>query len=344
TKGGAPKLLDFGIAKLLNPEMMPDTVTPTASAMRLMTPEYASPEQVQGLSVTPASDIYALGVMLYELLTGHRPYRFANRSPHEVARVICEDEPEQPSRVVSRADGVLPVETATGGELTTVEAACRARSVSPDSLRRELAGNLDNIIMKALRKEPGRRYSSVEEMREDVARHLEGRPISAPLYFAPTIRFPVRDGDSAPAGESIAVLPFKLLETRGAEDTGDEYLGVGLTDALVTRLSSLRRFTLRPTSSVMRYGERDSDPIVAGRELGVSFVLDGRIRRFGSSIRVNAQLLDVREGTTVWAGQFDEEFTGVLHLEDNISAQVAEALVPQLTGDERRRLAKRGTD
>nr|MDQ5838442.1 serine/threonine protein kinase [Acidobacteriota bacterium] len=185
TKDGSPKLLDFGIAKLLNPEMMPDTVTPTASAMRLMTPEYASPEQVQGLAVTPASDIYALGVMLYELLTGHRPYRFANRSPHEVARVICEDEPEQPSRAVSQVEGVMPVETPTGGESATVEAACRARSSSPDALRRELAGNLDNIIMKALRKEPGRRYSTVEEMREDISRHLEGRPISAPLYFAP---------------------------------------------------------------------------------------------------------------------------------------------------------------
>ena len=198
--------------------------------------------------------------------------------------------------------------------------------------------------MKALRKEPARRYPSVEEMREDSARHLEGRPISAPLYFAPTVRFNARD-DAAEAGEeSIAILPFKLLETRSAEDTGDEFLGVGLADALVTRLSSLRRFTLRPTSSVMRYGDRESDPIVAGRELGVSFVLDGRIRRFGNSIRVNAQLLDVREGTTVWAGQFDEKFTDVLHLEDTISAQVAEALVPQLTGDERRRLAKRGTD
>jgi serine/threonine protein kinase/tetratricopeptide (TPR) repeat protein len=344
TKDGSPKLLDFGIAKLLNPEMMPDTVTPTASAMRLMTPEYASPEQVQGLAVTPASDIYALGVMLYELLTGHRPYRFSNRSPHEVARVICEDEPEQPSRVVSQLEGVMPVETPTGGESATVESACRARGSSPEALRRELAGNLDNIIMKALRKEPSRRYSTVEEMREDIARHLEGRPISAPLYFAPTIRFPRRDAEPEPGEKSIAILPFKLLETRGAEDTGDEYLGVGLTDALVTRLSSLRRFTLRPTSSVLRYGDKDSDPIVAGRELGVGFVLDGRVRRFGNSIRVNAQLLDVREGTTVWAGQFDEKFTDVLHLEDTISAQVAEALVPQLTGDERRLLAKRGTD
>src|SRR5436309_2061828 len=192
TKDGAPKLLDFGIAKLLNPELMPETVTPTASAIRLMTPEYASPEQVQGFAVTPASDIYALGVLLYELLTGHRPYRFANRSPLEVARVVCEDEPEQPSRAVALHEGLMPVETATGGETASVEAACKARGATPETLRRELAGNVDNIIMKALRKEPSRRYPSVEEMRDDIARHLEGRPISAPLYFAPTIRFNAR--------------------------------------------------------------------------------------------------------------------------------------------------------
>ena len=81
----------------------------------------------------------------------------------------------------------MPVEIATGGEAASVEAAAKARGATPDSLRRELAGNLDNIIMKALRKEPSRRYPSVEEMRDDLARHLEGRPISAPLYFAPTI-------------------------------------------------------------------------------------------------------------------------------------------------------------
>ena len=100
---------------------------------------------------------------------------------------------------------------------------------------------------------------------------------------------------------------------------------------------------MRPTSSVLRYGT-DSDPLVAGRELGVAFVLDGRIRRAGDQIRVTVQLLNVQDGTAVWAGQFDEKFTDVLSLEDAISANVAESLVPQLTGDERVRLAKRGTD
>src|SRR2546423_6757334 len=139
TKDGAPKLLDFGIAKLLNPEMMPETVTPTASAMRLMTPEYASPEQMQGLTVTPASDIYALGVVLYELLTGHRPYHFPNRLPHEIARVVCEEEPELPSRAITSANDLLPLEGLAGGS-SMPEGLARARGMTPDALRRELAG------------------------------------------------------------------------------------------------------------------------------------------------------------------------------------------------------------
>ena len=123
----------------------------------------------------------------------------------------------------------------------------------------------------------------------------------------------------------------------------DHQLTMGLADALITRLSSVRNFAVRPTSSVLRYGA-DADPLRAGRELGVTFVLDGRIRRSADRIRVTIQLLNVRDETTAWAGQFDEQFTDVLSLEDTISSHVAEAIVPQLTVDERLRLAKRGTD
>jgi len=141
---------------------------------------------------------------------------------------------------------------------------------------------------------------------------------------------------------SLAVLPLKLIDPAGSESGGD-YLGIGLADALITRLSSIRRFAVRPTSSVLRYTAED-DPLNAGRELGVAFVLDGRIRHAGDRIRVTLQLLDVSDGTTAWAGQFDENFTDVLTLEDTISAHVAEAIVPHLTNDERLNLAKRGTD
>jgi tetratricopeptide (TPR) repeat protein len=143
--------------------------------------------------------------------------------------------------------------------------------------------------------------------------------------------------------KSIAVLPFKLLGA--GENTGEEeYLGVGLADALTTRLSNVRRLSVRPTSSVLAFEKSTVDAFTAGRQLDVDFVLDGSIRRAGSRIRVTVQLLSVAENASRWAENFNELFTDVLELEDTISAAVAESLIPQLTGEERRRLEKRGTN
>ncbi|MCA1612903.1 MAG: protein kinase, partial [Acidobacteria bacterium] len=343
TAAGAPKLLDFGIAKLLNPDMADTTLDPTATAMRLMTPEYASPEQVQGQPVTPTTDVYSLGVLLYELLTGHRPYRLRSRAPHDVARVICEEEPPHPSVVVASREDLIN-SRATGDLEVAFERLLASRATTVEQLRGELAGDLDNIILKALRKDPAARYASAEELREDIERRLARRPVSAPPAFS-ALRPVHKSEPPAEADEkSLAVLPLKQLDPRQDGDTGDDYLGVGLADALITRLGSLRRFSLRPTSSVLRFGDTEVDPLAAGRELGVAYVLDGRIHRAGQSIRITMQLLEVRSGSAVWAGKFDENFTDVLQLEDDISAQVAEALLPELTGGERQRLAKRGTE
>jgi serine/threonine protein kinase/tetratricopeptide (TPR) repeat protein len=345
TTPGVPKLLDFGIAKLLNPEFAGEiTLDPTATAMRLMTPEYAAPEQVQGQPVSPATDVYSLGVLLYELLTGHRPYRLRNRSPHEIARVICEEEPAHPSIRITSPEDLLPA-PASNGQGETLQYLYWCRGATVETLRTELAGDLDNVIMKALRKSPSERYQSVEALSEDITRHLEGRPVSAPPFFhAGSGRLLMPAHDPTPDSTSLAVLPLKILDQPSPGDTGMDYLGVGLADALITRLGGVRRFALRPTSSVVRYAAHDTDPLAAGRELGVSYVLEGRVRRVGERIRVTVQLLDVRAGSTVWAGQFDESAADVLQLEDSISNHVAEALIPQLTGGERLRLAKRGTD
>jgi len=339
TSEGVPKLLDFGIAKLLNPQLAGDiTHDPTATAMRLMTPEYASPEQVQGAPTTPTTDVYSLGVLLYELLTGHRPYRLLNRAPHEIARVICEEAPAPPSIIITRAEDLLP-SLFTGDENTTLQRLYATRGGTLESLRRALTGDLDNIVMQALRKEPEWRYQTAADLRDDITRYLEGRPISD-LPDPPNASMVLRPDSNQE--NSLAVLPMKILDINQPETTPD-YLGTGLADALITRLSAIRSFAVRPTSSVLRYGT-ESDPLRAGRELGVTFVLDGRIRRTAERIRVTIQLLNVREETTAWAGQFDEQFTDVLNLEDVISSHVAEAIVPHLTVDERLRLAKRGTD
>src|SRR5258705_5928333 len=338
TSDGVAKLLDFGIAKLLNPDLAGDiTHDPTATAMRLMTPEYASPEQVHGATTTPTTDVYSLGVLLYELLTGHRPYRLLNRAPHEIARVICEEAPAPPSIIITRTEDFLP-SLYLGDDATTLKQLFSTRSTTLESLRQVLSGDLDSIVMQALRKEPEWRYQTAADLRDDITRFLEGRPVTD-LPDPPNISGPFQP--SSPEN-SLAVLPLKLLDLNQGE-SGPDYLGTGLADALITRLSAIRSFAVRPTSSVLRYGG-DADPLRAGRELGVAFVLDGRIRRSGDRIRVTIQLLSVRDEATAWAGQFDEQFTDVLSLEDVISSHVAEAIVPHLTVDERLRLAKRGTD
>jgi serine/threonine protein kinase len=128
---------------------------------------------VRGEPITTASDIYSLGVVLFELLTGRRPYRVKSGAAHELARVICEDEPDKPSTAITKTDRGVPLLPARQDELS------RKRSTEPDRLLRRLKGDLDNILLKAMRKEAQRRYASVEQFSEDLHRHLANLPVSA---------------------------------------------------------------------------------------------------------------------------------------------------------------------
>ncbi|MBS1794231.1 MAG: protein kinase [Acidobacteria bacterium] len=207
TAAGEIKLLDFGIAKLLKS----DDANQTATQMPVFTPEYASPEQIRGEKLTTATDVYSLGVLLYELLTGAHPYPTAGRSISEIIKAVCETEPVFPSRV--RREGEKrrrgEEEKRRGGEGEKIEAETDSVEADTDSVKAEsssaatrqrvsssplllfsssplplfssspLKGDLDNIILQALRKEPERRYSSVEQLSEDIRRHLGGLPVSA---------------------------------------------------------------------------------------------------------------------------------------------------------------------
>ncbi|RMF65161.1 MAG: hypothetical protein D6746_00770 [Bacteroidetes bacterium] len=169
TEEGVVKLLDFGIAKLLDAEAGEGPMT--RADVRVMTPEYAAPEQIRGEAVTTATDVYALGVLLFELLTGHNPHRTPQRSDASGDREGREPRRLRPSVRLAHTDKTGPD--------SSLEAVSAARSTTPRRLRRRLHGDLDNIVMMALREEPERRYASADQFAEDIERYLSGRPVIA---------------------------------------------------------------------------------------------------------------------------------------------------------------------
>src|SRR5207302_1601641 len=166
TEEGAVKLLDFGIAKLMDPDAPGNDLTLTT--LQAMTPEYASPEQLLGGAVTTASDVYSLGVLLYRLLTGHGPYALETRSIDELWDHVRNRPPRRPSTAIRTTDAPA-----------TPESVAESRGTRPDRLGRQLSGDLDNILLMALRKEPERRYGSVEQFAADLRRHINGHPVTA---------------------------------------------------------------------------------------------------------------------------------------------------------------------
>jgi eukaryotic-like serine/threonine-protein kinase len=171
TGKGTPKLLDFGIAKLLAPENLSHTLPVTRLQERMLTPENAAPEQILGQPITTATDIYELGVLLYQLLTGRSPYRLLSYSQLQLERAICMDEPARPSQtVVTKQKGESDADRSRIAE---------RRGLSPQRLRTRLSGDLDAIVAMAMRKEPDRRYASVEALADDLQRHLLGQPVRA---------------------------------------------------------------------------------------------------------------------------------------------------------------------
>ncbi len=326
TVDAQPKLLDFGIAKILQPadESM------AGASTQLLTPEYASPEQIRGDAITFAADIYSLGAVLHKLLTGRPPHAVANLSPLDAARTL--------------ADAEVPAVA-------------------------NLDKDLNAILSQALRSDPKRRYRSVEAFSDDLRSYLDGRPVKAMpdswehragrfvrrrrvavfgaaccALLAVLLSTQARPRRSVPLHEpnrlhSIAVLPLRTL----GEDR-DQVLELGLADTLIARLSQLPELEVRSIETVRRYDGADRDPVQIGRALGVDAVLEGTMHPAGPGVRrINMRLVSTADGKARWSQSFDHTAGELLALEDNVSTATASALALVLTSAEDRKLSSRPT-
>lgn len=270
TDAGVPKLLDFGIAKILDPERSGIGSATTRAGERLLTPEYSAPEQVRGDVVTTACDVYALGVLLYELLTGRHPHEPARRQGPELARRVLETDPPPPSAVV--AEGLGTAERA------------RARSTTPDPLRRALAGDLDTIVLTALRREPEERYPSALALADDIRRHLDGLPVEArPATVGYRLRKFARRNRTAVAGGVLLI----LLLAGFSGVTAHQSRRIRAESARVTRerdkAVEVRAFLLET------FGSTGPDQ-VAGATVPLRALLDGRAATIAEAYTADPEL------------------------------------------------------
>lgn len=246
--------------------------------------------------------------------------------------------------LTSKAFDTLLALVEGGGEV--VEKEDLMKKVWPDSFVEE--GNLTqniSVLRKTLGESPGAHQYIVTVPRVGYrfvagVRRLSHDTTQTTPNTSPATNAPAEVSAGAHA-LSLAVLPFKLLAHAGVED---EYLGLGMADALITRLSNIRRLVVRPTSAVLKYAPAAQDPSAAGRELQVGLVLEGSIRKSGGRLRATVQLVSVGDGRSLWAGKFDEQFTDIFKVEDSVAERVALALSLRLTGEERDRLKRRYTD
>jgi serine/threonine protein kinase/Tfp pilus assembly protein PilF len=339
---GEPKLLDFGIAKILAKDE--DAAQSTTEAQRHLTPICASPEQAKGDPITIATDIYSLGALLYEMLSNQKPHRFSTARPsrEELALVVGEQVPPPPSTVASDA------ETA-----------------------RHLRGDLDAIVLLAMRKEPGMRYATVADLAADVRRHLARKPVVARhptlgyrakclvkrngsrlvtssvvmivlagVLFAFWSRSQQNAGEAAAiTRKSIAVLPFENLSS----DPDNAYFAVAIQDEILARLSKIADLKVISRTSTQKYKSAPDNLREIAKQLGVGNVLEGSVQKSGDAVRVNVQLINALNDAHLWGDVYERKLTDIFAVESDIAETIADTLQAELTGAEKQLIAAQPT-
>jgi serine/threonine protein kinase/tetratricopeptide (TPR) repeat protein len=350
---GEPRLLDFGIAKILAKDE--DAAQSATEAQQHLTPICASPEQAKGDAITVATDIYSLGALLYEMLSDQKPHRFSTARPtrEELALVVGEQVPPPPSAVAS--DG----QTA-----------------------RLLRGDLDAIVLFAMHKEPGMRYATVTDLAADVRRYLARKPVVARyptlgyrakclvkrnrsrlvasvavaivlagVLFAFWVRSQQNAREAAgmwarevtaPASDirkSIAVLPFESL----GNNTSQPYFADGVQDNILTDLGKVRDLKVISRRGVAAYRGKNRNMRQIGRDLGVANVLEGSLQISGDRVRINAQLIDTRTDTEIWAEQYDRKLEDIFTLQSELAQTIAAQLKATLSPGEKAEIWRQPT-
>jgi len=356
TESGQVRLLDFGVAKLLDSEE--DEAELTQLYGRALTPEYASPELLRSEAVGPASDVYSLGVVLYELLSGRRPLHLPTGAPIAMLEMAHSS---------TRVD---PPSKQPGHEAAGQRGTTRRRLVG------SLRGDLDAIVLKALARAPADRYESAAAMAEDLKRSQRGEMIRARprhlhyglaklllrhrvgvggavvaaglVALAVTALRPPAPGPAAPgeaaaraapgAGDlaperSIAVLPFVDI----SEKRDQEYFSDGLSDELITRLAQSTDLKVVARSSSFRFKGRNEDARTIAAQLGVGHLLEGSVRKSGHELRITAQLIRASDGSYLWSQTYDRQLADVFQVQDEIAGTVARSLHAVMEGADRPR-------
>ena len=323
------KMLDFGLAKVTRPEgqaMGSDvsTMSKTEAGVVLGTMPYMSPEQVLGREVDARSDIFSLGVVLYEMATGRLP--FSGPGANEMMNGILRAQPE----AIARFNYNVPP------ELERVVRKC----LEKDRERRYQSARELLVDLRNLKRESDSRVVSAEKMTQpqSVLRRLVLVAVALTILALGAVALYLRIGSSAPI-DSLAVLPFVNV----SGDPNSEYLSDGIAESLINSLSQVPHLKVISLSSVLRYKGREIDPQSVGRDLGVRAVLVGRLVQRGDGLSISAELVDSRDKSHIWGEQYNRKFADVLKVQEELSREISEKLRLRLNGEEKQRLNKRFT-